>query len=218
MTSILLAGATGLTGRHVLELLAADARYERVVVIARRPPDKPQLPPKVEWHVVDFEKLEKHAELLRVDQVICTLGTTIGTAGSRERFRHVDFGIPLKLASLAVARGVRHFLLVSALGADAGSRIFYNRVKGELEDALRTLGFRSVTVLRPSLLTGSRRELRIGERVAQLVGGFVPGRYRPVPARDVARTLVQLAAEDVQGWRIVESEEIRTGVARPDLE
>lgn len=218
MSSILLAGATGLTGSHVLSLLADHPSFERVVVIARRAPERPVTARNVEWHVVDFDRLGEHAELMRVDQVICTFGTTIATAGSRERFRYVDYTIPLTLASLAAERGARHFLLVSALGADARSRIFYNRVKGELEDALRTLRFRSVTVLRPSLLTGNRRELRIGERIAQLLGGLVPGRYRPVPARRVAETLVKLAVEDAAGWRIVESEEIRTGSARPDIE
>jgi uncharacterized protein YbjT (DUF2867 family) len=218
MSSILLAGATGLTGSHVLSLLADHPSFERVVVIARRPPDRPVTAGNVEWHVVDFDRLREHAGLLRVDQVICTFGTTIAAAGSRERFRHVDHEIPLSIATLALEGGARHFLLVSALGADAGSRIFYNRVKGELEDALRSLRFRSVSVLRPSLLTGNRRELRIGERIAQLLGGLVPGRYRPVPASRVAEVLVKLAVEDAPGWRIVESEEIRTGSARPDIE
>jgi uncharacterized protein YbjT (DUF2867 family) len=100
---------------------------------------------------------------------------------------------------------------VSAVGADAHSRIFYNRVKGELEDALRSLGFRSLTILRPSLLLGPRREFRLGEQVAKRFAWLVPGRYRPVDARDVAAALVRAAKEDVPGMRIIESDEIRTG-------
>ncbi len=210
--SVALLGATGLVGRHTLDLLAADPHFTRVVVLARRKPGE-AMAPRVEAHLVDLERLDERPELLGVDQVICALGTTIKTVGgSRERFRAVDFGIPLAAARVARQQGARHFLLVSALGASAGSRVFYNRVKGELEDALRVIGFRSVTILRPSLLLGDRAQPRLGEEVGKRLAWLVPGRYRPVHARDVAAALVRAAREDVPGLHILESDEIASGV------
>ena len=208
MPSVALLGATGLVGRYCLDLLSRDAAFERVVVIARRAPGEATAP-RIEAHVVDMDRLEDHADLFRVDQVICALGTTIRAVnGSRERFRAVDYGIPLSAARIARREGVRHFLLVSALSANAKSRVFYSRVKGELEDELRTVGFRSVTIVRPSLLLGERREFRLGETLAKSVAWAIPGRLRPVHARDVARVLVHSAREDAPGFHVIESGEI----------
>ena len=209
MPSVALLGATGLVGRHCLDLLVGDPSFSRIVVLARRKFAEATAP-RVEAHVVDFDRLDDRRELLGVDQVICALGTTIRTVGgSRERFRAVDFGLPLAAARLARAQGARHFLLVSAAGASVASRFFYSRVKGELEDALRTLGFRSLTIVRPSLLLGERDEFRLGESIAKRVAWLVPGRYRPVQARDVAAALVRAAKADEPGMRIIESDEIR---------
>ena len=208
MPSIALLGATGLVGRHCLEQLAADPFFERVVVVARRRFAEATAP-RVEGHVLDFADLESHAGVFAVDQVLCALGTTIrAVGGSRERFREVDLGIPLTAARIARKNGARHFLLVSALGASASSRVFYLRVKGELEDALRSLGFRSVTIVRPSLLLGDRGEFRLGEEVVKRFGWLSPRRYRPVRASDVARALVRSAKEDLPGLHIIESGEI----------
>lgn len=208
MPSIALLGATGLVGRHCLEQVAADPFFERVVVPARRRFGEATAP-RVEGHVLDFADLESHTGVLAVDQVLCALGTTIrAVGGSRERFREVDFGIPLTAARIARRQGARHFLLVSALGASASSRVFYLRVKGELEDALRSLGFRAVTIVRPSLLLGDRGEFRLGEEVAKRLGWLAPPAYRPVHARDVARALVRAAKEDLPGLHIIESSEI----------
>ena len=215
MSSIALLGATGLVGRHCLDLLASDRAFERVVVLARRKFAE-AMAPRVEAHIVDFDHLSERPDLFRVDQVICALGTTIKTVGgSKAKFREVDYEIPLTAAKLALHEGARHYLLVSALGADAHSKIFYSRVKGELEDALRTLGFRSLTIVRPSLLLGERSEFRLGEEVAKRLGWIVPGRYKPIEAREVAAALVRAAKEDVPGMTILESEEIRTGYLSP---
>jgi uncharacterized protein YbjT (DUF2867 family) len=141
-----------------------------------------------------------------------SIGTTIREAGSQAAFRRVDFEYPLAIARLGHQQGARHFLLVSALGANSESGIFYNRVKGELEDQLRSLGYRAVTIARPSLLLGKRDEFRFLERVGSVIGEFVPGRYRPVQAAAVAKSLVTAARIDAPGLHIIESEEIRTGV------
>lgn len=211
--SVILVGASGLVGAECLTLLLADPGFARVVVLARRPLEGVSASPKLAAHVVDFEHLEAQADLFTADQFICCLGTTVGQAGSKERFRAVDFGIPLALAKLGAERGVRHFLLVSALGADARSRVFYNRVKGELEEALSALPLRSLSMVRPSLLLGERREFRLGERIAQHFAFLMPGKYAAIPARDVAAALVRLAKEDAPGRRVVESAEMRQWAA-----
>lgn len=209
MPSVALLGATGLVGRQCLDLLASDRSFGRVVVLARRRFAEATAP-RIEAQIIDFAHLSERPDLFRVDQVLCALGTTIkAVGGSRETFREVDFTIPFTAAKLALSQGARHFLLVSALGADANSRIFYNRVKGELEDALRTLGYRGVTILRPSLLLGERAEFRLGEEVAKRFAWIVPGKYRPVDAHDVAKVLVMCAKKDEPGMQIIESDRIR---------
>jgi uncharacterized protein YbjT (DUF2867 family) len=159
--------------------------------------------------VVDFSRLADDRDALASDVVICALGTTIKKAGSKERFREVDHDYPLAAARLALDAGARHFLLVSAIGASADSRVFYNRVKGELEDDLLALGFPLTTIVRPSLLLGDRSEFRLGEAVAGKLAFLVPGRYRPVQARAVARALVAEAHRTGPERRVVESDEIR---------
>jgi uncharacterized protein YbjT (DUF2867 family) len=210
--TVVLVGATGLVGAECLRLLLADPGVERVVVLARRALEDPPVSPKLSAHVVDFDRLAEHAALLAADQLVCALGTTIGQAGSKERFRAVDYGIPLALAKLAAERGVRHYLLVSALGADASSRVFYNRVKGELETALAALPLRSLSIVRPALLLGDRREFRLGESIAKRLSFLMLGKYAPIQGRDVAAALVRLAAEDAPGRRVVESAEMRAWV------
>jgi len=205
--SVLIAGATGLVGRECLRQLEVDAGVSRIVAITRRP--LTGVSSKVGVHVVNFDDLETHRAVFSVDQVFCALGTTIKTAGSEAAFRHVDFDFPVALARLGREQGATNFLLVSAIGASAHSRFFYNRVKGELEDVIRTLGYRSVTIVRPSLLLGERKEFRLGERIAMLVADIVPKKYRPVEARAVAAALVDAARADTPGFHVIENSEIR---------
>jgi uncharacterized protein YbjT (DUF2867 family) len=210
--SVLLAGATGLVGGEVVKQLEADQTVTRIVIIGRRP--SPSATPRITTRIVDFDRLEADADVFAVDQIVCALGTTMKQAGSKEAFRRVDLEYPLRLARLGLAGGARHFLLVSALGANAESRIFYNRVKGELEDTLRTMGYRSVTIVRPSLLLGKRTDFRLVERLGMIVGEVIPGRYRPVKARDVARALATAARIDEPGLHIIESEDIKAAATR----
>ncbi len=209
----MLLGATGLVGRECLRLLLADPGVTRIVALTRRPLGGQAQSPKLQVEVVDFDQLASHAELFSVDQIFCALGTTIKKAGSRDAFRRVDFTYPLTAAKLGAERGARHFLLVSALGASAESRIFYNRVKGQLEDALRTLPYPSVTIVRPSLLVGDRAEFRLGEELGKRVGWLAPGKFKPVSATRVAAALVRAAQDDAPGLHILESNDIPLAAA-----
>ena len=208
---ILLAGATGLVGGLCLQRLLADPVFTRVVVLVRRPVGTSH--PKLEQHVVDFARLGQGRELFKVDKVMCALGTTIKQAGSQDRFREVDHDYPLQLARMGLAQGARHFLLVSALGANARSGVFYNRVKGEVEADVRALGFPQLTIVRPSLLLGERHEFRLGEEVGKRFAFLVPGKYRPVQADSVAKVLVEAARRDTPGVEVIESDEIRRRAA-----
>ena len=213
--SVMVVGATGLVGRECVRLLLADNGFSRIIVVTRRSLSPEVRSPKLETHVVDFEHLNEYDELFRVDAIVCAIGTTIRQAGSRTRFRTVDYEYPLAFAKLGRRAGCAHFLVVSALGANPRSRVFYNRVKGELEDALRGLGYPRLTIVRPSLLLGPRAELRLGEEVAKRVtrwlGPLVPRAFKPVEARAVATTLVRAAREPGSGVRVIESGEIALG-------
>lgn len=214
MKRVLLCGATGLVGRECLRLLLADPSFERVVVLTRRALASDMIdgpdPAKLDAHVIDFDRLSAFADLFRVDQVMCALGTTIKQAGTRERFRQVDFGYPSTMARMGVEQGAEHFLLVSSAGASARSRIFYSRVKGELEEAVFALPYRSITVIRPSLLVGERSTIRLGEEIATRLSFLMPPKYKPVSARAVAAALTEMAKVDRPGRHIVESAEIPT--------
>ncbi len=205
--SVLILGTTGLVGGECVRQFAASPRFARVVALARRPLGTPA-PVRVESHVIDFERLDDAAHHFRVSHIVCALGTTIKQAGSQDRFRRVDHDYPLAAARLGLREGARHFLLVTAVGASARSRVFYSRVKGEIEDAIRALPYRSVTIVRPSLLLGDRAEARLGEQIGKLFAAVMPKRYKPVQASAVAGALVRAAIEDQGGVRIIESREI----------
>jgi uncharacterized protein YbjT (DUF2867 family) len=205
--SVAILGATGLVGAECVRQFAESPRFTRVVTLARRP--LPNIASRIVARVIDFERLEDAAECFRVSHIVCALGTTIKKAGTQERFRRVDHDYPLTAARLGLREGAKHFLLVSALGASARSRVFYSRVKGEVEDAIRALPYHSVTIVRPSLLLGERGEFRLGESIGKLFAGITPRRYKPVQASAVAATLLRAAGEDQAGVRIIESKEIR---------
>jgi uncharacterized protein YbjT (DUF2867 family) len=212
--TVTLFGATGLVGRECLRLLLERAEFSRILIVVRRPVNldlSPAHQRKVELRPIDFARMASYANLFAVDQLLCALGTTIRKAGSQEAFRTVDFEYPSQIARLGVEHGARHFLLVSALGANARSSVFYNRVKGELEDAVLALPYRAHTIIRPSLLLGEREEFRLGEKIGETLSFLAPRKYKPVPARDVARTLIDAAAADHPGVRIIESQQIQRG-------
>jgi uncharacterized protein YbjT (DUF2867 family) len=215
--TLTLFGATGLVGRECLRLLLERSEFSRILVAVRRPVDfnlSAAQQTKVEVQPIDFDQMASYTNLFAVDQILCALGTTIRKAGSQEAFRTVDFAYPSEIARLGVEHGARHLLLVSALGANARSSVFYNRVKGELEDAVLALPYRAHTIVRPSLLLGEREEFRLGEKIGEKLSFLAPRKYKPVHARDVARTLIDAAAADQPGVRIIESEQIQRRRAR----
>lgn len=212
---VLLAGATGLVGRELLRMLLEDDGVSRVTALVRRPLQDATPHPRLLEVMVDFEALDQHAGAFAVDQVVCALGTTIKRAGSQAAFRRVDYDYPMRIATMGRAAGARHFLLVSALGADAASRVFYSRVKGELERDVVALGYPGVTIARPSLLEGDRAEFRLGEVIGSKLSFLVPGRWKPVHARQVARALVLAARDDRPGVRVLENTELRRHPATP---
>lgn len=190
---VALAGATGLVGQSLLDGLLADGTVKYVHALVRRPLSKTH--PKLIAEVVDFAALPV---LPPLDELYLTLGTTIKVAGSQAAFRAVDFDANLAVARAAQAAGATRAGLVSAMGADAKSRVFYCRVKGELEEALAQLAFEGLVIVRPSLLTGDRVALgqrdRPGERLGvvatRLLGQLIPSNYRPIAAEWVARSLL----------------------------
>lgn len=214
--SVLLLGATGLVGNECLRLLSNDDAFDRVVVLSRRALDDNARHSKVEAHVVNFDHLTAAARFFAVDQIICALGTTMKEAGSRRRFRTVDLLYPLIAAHLGIEREVSHFLLVSALGANARSLFFYSRIKGELEDGVSALPYRSLTIARPSVLVGTRENPRTAERITAGLSFLAPASMRPIRASEVASALVRQAVLDEPGRRVLDSAELR-GLAREQL-
>jgi uncharacterized protein YbjT (DUF2867 family) len=208
----LLAGATGLVGNALLPLLLASERYAKVIVVGRRPVATEH--PKLTQVVTELSKLEDERLRLIADDVYCCLGTTMRQAGSKEAFYEVDFLYVVKLAAITAANFAAQFLVVSALGADAESRFYYNKVKGEMEAAVQQTPFRAIHIFRPSLLLGQRTAPRLGERIGgwllALARPLLRGRwhkYRPAAAATVARAMLQAADEDGGGIRIHEVNE-----------
>ncbi|OQW85960.1 MAG: nucleoside-diphosphate sugar epimerase [Rhodoferax ferrireducens] len=192
--SILLAGASGLVGREILTQLLADRSVQVLHCVGRR--SLALKHPKICSHVVDFAALP---ELPRVDECFIALGTTIKVAGSQAAFRAVDLDAVVAVATAAKSAGATKFGVISSMGADAKSSVFYNRIKGEMELTLSQMGLGSLVIARPSLLDGDRATLgqpdRAGERLGLLLARrlrrLIPANYRTVLAKDVARALIQ---------------------------
>lgn len=219
-------GASGLVGRQLVGLLSESQHYAEVRVVVRRLLEP--APRGVTMRVVDFDALNTHGaapssdqatssrELLTVTHVFCCLGTTIKVAGSEAAFRRVDLDYPLAAARLALEAGARQFIIVTAVGADARSAVLYNRVKGELENALRSLPFPDgLTVLHPSLLLGERRESRPGEAIASMLmratGPLFRGpleRFRAIDATRVAQAMRRAAETPSPGYRVLEGKSL----------
>jgi uncharacterized protein YbjT (DUF2867 family) len=206
MKTALLVGATGLIGDLLARRLVESADYERVTVLTRKP---------LSWQharlqEIPFDFDNPNGLLVRADDIFCALGTTMKKAGSREAFRKVDYQYPLDVARLGLQNGAKQFSIVTAMGADVDSAIFYNRVKGEVERELGTLGYPTLLIFRPSLLLGNRGEVRLGERIGEgfmrLFAPLIPAKYKAVEAASVANAMFTTAQQDLQGQHVFESD------------
>jgi uncharacterized protein YbjT (DUF2867 family) len=211
MKTALVAGSTGLIGSQLLQLLLTDTYYDVVKAISRKPLEISH--PRLENIVLDFDRLTEYRDKLKADDVFCCLGTTIKKVKTKEKFRKVDFDYPVELAKLTRTNGTEQYLLVSALGADKNSKIFYNQVKGDVEEAIGKIGFTTFHIFRPSLLMGDRSESRSGEEAGKVffkyLGFLVPRKYKGIDSVKVARAMQQLAAKPQQGIYIHESEDLQ---------
>ncbi len=170
---------------------------------------------KLKQVVVDFENLESYATHFKVDHVFCCLGTTIKTAGTKDAFYKVDFTYVTESARIAKSQGVKSFSVVTAMGSNSKSRIFYNKVKGEVEVALQKIGFSSLQIFRPSLLLGERKEIRRGEKVGAAISrafsfAFVKRlkKYKPIQGSLVAKSMLAYAKSQKSGLEIIESDKM----------
>lgn len=205
---VALLGASGLVGQALLQQLLADADVQALHLLLRRPLSTPLSDPRLHCHVVDFAQSSWHG-LLAVDAVFCCLGSTIRQAGSQAAFRAVDQTLVVTAAAAAKAGGAGHFLVISALGADPASGVFYNRVKGEMEQDLQQLGLAKLSIFRPSLLAGSRQEFRLGERLGLLLAWLLPAKWRSISTARVARAMWRASREQQQAVRIYHSDEMQ---------
>jgi len=202
---ILLAGATGLTGEHLLDRLLNEPTVECVLAPTRKP-------------LAEHPRLDNPIGPLRtllpqlsgdIDTAFCCLGSTLKEAGSQEAFRAIDHDLVLAFAERARELGARHLLVISSLGANPQSNLFYCRTKGEMEEALQAQDWPQLTIARPSQLLGPRMEIRPLERMTAPLSQLLPGKYRGIAACTLARALWRVALEDNDGVRIVESDELR---------
>ena len=208
-----LAGATGLVGQEVLELLLADSSYSDIHIVGRRSPDVQ--PPKLKTHITtSFADWACPA----VDDVFIALGTTIKVAGSKAAFKAIDGDAVVAIATAAKAAGASRLAVVSAMGASAQSGVFYNQVKGEMEVAVTQLGFETVVIARPSLLAGDRDALKQPERAAEklslvafkLLKPLIPANYRSIQVSSVARAMVSTLQSAGAGKHVLLSGEMQS--------
>ena len=206
-------GATGLIGSQILELLEDDPAFSEIRLLSRRPVNFSHS--KIEVRLVNFNDLENFKIAIDgCDVVFCAVGTTQKKVkGDRVEYRKVDYDIPVRAAQFCEETGCHHFLVVSSLGADAQSKNFYLRLKGEMEAAVSTKNIPAISIFRPSMLLGQRNESRPLEKISQKVmSAFsfaVPSRYKAVSGAQVAKVMVEVAKSATEGTRIFESEAIR---------
>lgn len=203
-------GATGLTGSHLLELLLNDSDYDNVKVFTRKKLSVSH--PKLEEHVVDLLKLSDYATEFTADVVFCCIGTTKAKTPDKALYRAIDYGIPVEAAKLAKQNGINHYIVISALGAKADSKVLYSKLKGEMERDVLSQQIEQTHLLQPSLIVGNRKESRTGEDFSKLfmkVFGFlIPARYKMIEAKTIAQAMVQIARKPTEK-QVIPSDKIR---------
>lgn len=213
INNVLIVGATGLVGSELLQQCCYDVTTKNVYILSRRNLEFSN--PKIIVHQFDFEDFDSLSELLsKIDVIYCCIGTTMKKAGSKEAFRKVDFEIPIGIAKIAIKCGVKRFIAISSIGADANSSNFYLKTKGDMEEEILKMSFMKVGLLRPSFLTGARNEVRMGERIAlffMLIFQFLfvgrLAKYKPIEASVVAKAVIKIAAS-ASNTKVYESNEI----------
>ncbi len=207
MKTALVIGATGLIGKQLLETLLTDDYYHSVKTLSRKPINI--VHPRHQNNIIDFDNVGQYRESMSADDVFCCLGTTMNQAKTKEAFRKVDLTYPYEIAEITKDLGAHQYLLVSALGADKTSSIYYNKIKGETEALITSVGFETLHIFRPSLLLGERAESRPGEDSAKLLykafSWLIPARYKGIDAGRVARAMNACAKEHKPGVSIHES-------------
>jgi uncharacterized protein YbjT (DUF2867 family) len=214
MKTAILAGATGLIGSQLLNNLLVGNQYDKIIAFVRK--EIPFQSPKLLQVIVDYNNLESINDYLKCNDVFCCLGTTIKKAGSQDEFYKVDFQYCLNLAIETHKNGASNFYLVSSLGANANSKIFYNSVKGKLEDAIKNIGFNSFNIFRPSILLGNRIEFRFGEKIMQIImkplSKLMFGnmkKYAAIESKQVAKAMNYIAiSNNKKGTQIITNEQM----------
>ncbi|GAB3998041.1 oxidoreductase [Spirosoma daeguense] len=205
----LVVGATGLIGDLLTHYLVDSPIYEKVKVLVRKSLNWQH--PRLQEIQFDFD--HPNGLLTQADDIFCCLGTTIKKAGSKDAFRKVDYQYPLEIAKLGLANGAQQFAIVTSLGADPDSSIFYNRVKGEIERDLTALNYPTLHIFRPSILLGNRSENRLGERIGigfvKLFNPLIPAKYKGIEASKVAKAMQKTMQEGLQGKHVFESDQLQ---------
>lgn len=213
MKAIIL-GSSGLTGSLLLNQVLNDERYSEVVLISRKGSGVQH--PKVTEHIVNLFNLDQCGDLFKADHIFCCIGTTKKKTPDRSQYRKIDFGIPVNAAKLAKQNGISSFAVISSIGADASSSIFYSKTKGEMENGVLSAGIPNTVIVRPSFITGQRKEQRTLEKIGIilfkafqfiLVGPF--RRYRAIEANDIAFSMIFLT-NNPSDQQIFESNELET--------
>ena len=207
MKKALVIGASGLIGQQLIDLLLQDENYSVIALI------RTALPIQHERLIqVPFNFDNPNNEVIQADELFCCLGTTIKVAGSQQAFYKVDFEYVLDIAKRAYRNGAKKFALVSSMGANKNSTVFYSKTKGAIEEAVTQIGYESLFIFRPSLLLGKRTGFRLGERIAQYFFTFfsilIPKKYQAIQARQVAKAMIVCMNTGDKGVHILESNKI----------
>ncbi|MFD3445880.1 oxidoreductase [Microbacteriaceae bacterium 4G12] len=209
----LVLGASGLVGQEIVQVLLDSAHYSSVTALVRRPLECKH--EKLQQQIIDFHTLEQYGNFFHVDDVFSCLGTTIKKAKTKENFIKVDYEYTIRAAKLAEQQGAQNFLVISSMGASQKSKFFYSRVKGEMEEDIKSLSIRGIHIFRPSLLLGEREEFRFGEKFAEQVARILPilfkgpfRKYAPITAKQVAKGMYEVALANETGIHIYESHTI----------
>ena len=204
-------GATGLVGSSLVKELVDHRDYEEIRILHRRTTGVKH--DKIDEHIIDFDTPSTYQELVKGDVLFSSLGTTIKKAGSQDAQYKIDFQYQYDLAKAASENGVKSYVLISSSGANAKSSIFYSRIKGELEEAVKKLNFEKIVILQPSVLDGDRKEVRFGESVGIVLGkllSWIPGirKYRPIHSTIVAKAMINALELSSEGIHTYQREEL----------